>query len=288
MNAKNKNIIPEHALPVLAKAGVFVSDLEKLNLKDNHDTHQPHRDSHYLIIMAEKGSFVFHLDFQQLNISEPTMMIISPGQVHHITHATNAKGMAIGFDPALIPPSLQPILEIGFNNPVNLDLLSTFFRQSMTIIALIDQINQNPSGALTSQAIQDLLRGLLSLIADQLLFIQKTNIHIRDRSHSIERSFQGLLKQKFIHWKQPSKYAAELAISLAYLNDTVKSITGKSVTAHIQNMNILEAKRLLYRTDLNIKEIGYQLGYDDPVYFGKLFKKITKITPTAFRKQIRE
>lgn len=288
MSTKSKNIIPRHELPTSQKAGVFVSNIEQDDLKDNHNTHQPHRDNHYLIIFAEQGSIEFHLDFQTLNINEPTWMIIFPGQVHHITQAINAKGKVIGFDPALIPAALQGTLEIGFSNPVALELRSPFFQKVASIIDIIDQINQGPAGILTSQAIQHLLQALLSLIADQCLVLQKANTNTRDRPHTIERSFQGLLKKKFIQWKQPSKYAAALTLSTAYLNDIVRALTGKSVSTHIQEINILEAKRLLYRSELSIKEIGYQLGYDDPVYFGKLFKKITKTTPASFRKQIRD
>lgn len=50
----------------------------------------------------------------------------------------------------------------------------------------------------------------------------------------------------------------------------------------------MEAKRLLYFTDNTVKEIAYEVGYDEPVYFGKLFKKITKLTPLEFRKKFRD
>ena len=77
-------------------------------------------------------------------------------------------------------------------------------------------------------------------------------------------------------------------ISTTHLGDTIKTMTGKSVTAHIQEMSLLEAKRYLYKTDLSIKEISFLVGYEDPVHFGKLFKKLCTVTPLEFRKQIRE
>jgi AraC-like DNA-binding protein len=51
---------------------------------------------------------------------------------------------------------------------------------------------------------------------------------------------------------------------------------------------VIEAQRLLYYTENNVNEIAYQLGFEDHAYFSRLFKKITKETPLAFRKKFRE
>jgi AraC family transcriptional regulator, transcriptional activator of pobA len=83
-------------------------------------------------------------------------------------------------------------------------------------------------------------------------------------------------------------YASALSITVSHLNDTIKELTNFPVSIHIQNASILEAKRLLYFSDNSIKEIGYEIGYDDAVYFGKLFKKITSLTPLQFRQQFRD
>ena len=67
----------------------------------------------------------------------------------------------------------------------------------------------------------------------------------------------------------------------------MKALTGFPVSVHIQQASILEAKRLLYFTDKSVKEVSYEVGYDEPVYFGKLFKKVTNLTPLQFRQQFR-
>ena len=97
-----------------------------------------------------------------------------------------------------------------------------------------------------------------------------------------------LTKEHFKIWKQPAQYAAALSISTAHLNDTVKSLTGSPVSVHIQEASIMEAKRLLYFTANSVKEIAYEVGYEEPVYFGKLFKKVTNLTPLEFRKKFRD
>lgn len=56
---------------------------------------------------------------------------------------------------------------------------------------------------------------------------------------------------------------------MSYLNECVKNITGFSVSYHIQQRIILEAKRMLFYTNKSIKEIAIELGYDDYPYFSK-------------------
>ena len=78
-------------------------------------------------------------------------------------------------------------------------------------------------------------------------------------------------------------YAKCLNISTPYLNECVKRTTGYSVSYHIHQRVILEAKRLLYHSDKSVKEIAGELGYDDYSYFIRLFVKVTGMTPLTFR-----
>jgi AraC family transcriptional activator of pobA len=54
----------------------------------------------------------------------------------------------------------------------------------------------------------------------------------------------------------------------------------------VQERIILEAKRLLQYSNLNINQVGYSLGFDDPSYFVKYFQKPTNIPPSEFRKSV--
>jgi AraC-like DNA-binding protein len=61
---------------------------------------------------------------------------------------------------------------------------------------------------------------------------------------------------------------------------------GKSPTQWIDELIVLEAKVLLYQSRLTISEVSYELGIEDPSYFGRMFKKYTGQTPTDFRKLV--
>ena len=79
-----------------------------------------------------------------------------------------------------------------------------------------------------------------------------------------------------------------LNISAPYLNEALKKVTGLPVTYWITHETMLEAKRLLFYTDLTVKEIAHQLGYEDHTYFSRLFKNSESTTPLAFRNSYRK
>ncbi|CAM4091881.1 Helix-turn-helix domain-containing protein [Pedobacter westerhofensis] len=75
----------------------------------------------------------------------------------------------------------------------------------------------------------------------------------------------------------------QLNISTNYLSDMLRSITGQSTQQHIHNKLIDKAKELLTTTNLSAREIAYQLGFEYPQSFNKLFKKKTDLSPLEFR-----
>lgn len=75
----------------------------------------------------------------------------------------------------------------------------------------------------------------------------------------------------------------QLAISPNYLSDMLRSITGQTTQQHIHNKLIEKAKELLSTTRLSVAEIAYQLGFEYPQSFNKLFKKREQISPLEFR-----
>ena len=246
----------------------------------------PHRDAHYLLLLATRGRFVLHLDFEEVVIGQPALLLVAPTQVHQVLAMTEPQGWAIAFDPALLDEALHPWLESALRGPVALDPDSAAYRQLIALADLLEQLQAGDNNAHTRRATRALLQALLALVAGQLA--PAAGPSRQGRSALIEQAFSQLLHQHYQAWKQPAQYAAQLAISVAHLHASVKAATGLSPSARIQQRAVLEAKRLLCFTHLSVKEIGYATGYDEPVYFGKLFKKITGVTPLRFRQQFRD
>lgn len=78
--------------------------------------------------------------------------------------------------------------------------------------------------------------------------------------------------------------AKHLQVSPRYLTDMLKSLTGQSAQQHIHDRLIERAKEILSTTRLTIAEIAYQLGFEHPQSFNKIFKRYTNLSPNGFRK----
>lgn len=75
----------------------------------------------------------------------------------------------------------------------------------------------------------------------------------------------------------------KLNVSQRYLSDMLRQLTGQNTQQHIHNRLIEKAKEILSTTDLSVGEIAYQLGFEHPQSFNKLFKNKTKVSPVEFR-----
>ncbi|MGF1639296.1 MAG: helix-turn-helix domain-containing protein [Cyclobacteriaceae bacterium] len=99
----------------------------------------------------------------------------------------------------------------------------------------------------------------------------------------IHYKFLNLVEKQFLDQKSVTVFADQLNITPGYLNECVKSVSGKSAKEIISQVILLEAKSLLKQTALPIKEIAFELNFQDYSHFVKFFKAYTNLTPAAFR-----
>lgn len=100
----------------------------------------------------------------------------------------------------------------------------------------------------------------------------------------IFRDFSRLLEIHFREKHHVAEYAELLRIAPKTLTHKFKNLNLESPNQFIINRILLEAKRLLFYTDKPVKEIAYDLGYEDPAYFNRLFTAKTGNTPAQFKK----
>ncbi len=284
----NKNThISAFKLTAENSVGISIFDLQNQKTKQ-HDTSIPHRDDHYLLLFAFSGTFHFKIDFEDIHLVAPFILKVEPNQVHQLIQSTSAKGWAVGIEEFILEQEFLAFLETKLTQPLSLIHKNDLIASIETILKLSHQLQETSTDVYSNKSVLYLINSLLCLIISETESNREPLNTKEKRRYIIEQAFKKLLKTNFRQWKSPSLYASALSISVSHLNDTVKELTDISVSTHIQNTSVLEAKRLLYFSDKSIKEIGYETGYDDPVYFGKLFKKVTSLTPLQFRQQFRD
>ncbi|WP_158799216.1 AraC family transcriptional regulator [Pedobacter sp. L105] len=105
--------------------------------------------------------------------------------------------------------------------------------------------------------------------------IGKMDVYLAERFASGESTINGL--------PTVQEVADHLQVSARYLTDLLKSLTGLSTQQRIHNQLMEKAKNILSTSDLSIAEIAYQLGFEHPQSFNRLFKQNTSLSPNAFR-----
>jgi YesN/AraC family two-component response regulator len=101
--------------------------------------------------------------------------------------------------------------------------------------------------------------------------------------HPMVERFHELVEREYIANKSVKYYAETLNVHPNYLNFILKKYSGSSAKESINNRIIQESKLMLSYSCLIIKEIAYQLGFDDANYFSTFFQKYTGTSPVLFR-----
>lgn len=282
--------IPLHRLEDHHSEGLLIQRIHNVDevLIQDKLPMEPHRDDHYIFGLQETGSSRVVLDFRQVTVRAGEMFCILPGQVHWITDARDATGWFLAFHPSMVPEPLRAFFEDapGTQDPLkpNVEAMAGI---DACLRLLWQQYQLPQDNVFRSHTLYSLLGSFLGMAAS-LYAARSEHNQPTGRSTIITRAFRQQLSRHLKTMKSPAEYACALNLSLSYLNEAVKKTSGLSVSQYIQNEIILEAKRLLYHSDLSIKEIAYELGYEDHTYFSRLFKKVARSTPGDFREQYRE
>jgi AraC family transcriptional activator of pobA len=100
--------------------------------------------------------------------------------------------------------------------------------------------------------------------------------------------FRQLLEQYYTEWKSVTAYADQLCVTPNHLSVSIKRETGRPASDHIRQRIMQEAQRLATAHDAPLKEIAYQLGFEDVAHFSKLFKRCHGVSFSSFKAQARQ
>lgn len=92
-----------------------------------------------------------------------------------------------------------------------------------------------------------------------------------------------MINRDYALHRSVESYADELGITAHYLNNLCQQLVKKNALQLIHERLLLEAKRYLVYSAQNISEVAYQLGFVDPAYFTRFFKRLTGQSPKAFK-----
>ncbi|MDR1343617.1 MAG: helix-turn-helix domain-containing protein [Prevotellaceae bacterium] len=246
-----------------------------------------HRDNYYLFLLLEYGEAHVLIDFKEYHIQSTALGCILPGQVHHGVPSNNVSGWIMCLDTVFIKDEWKEIFEtipVSGNSVIVPD--AEALHDLQFCFELLDRkirLANQPSAQHTAYAMATALTGIIAE-----LYRQRQAEAFNKRLMSITLKFKTLVAAHLKTVKSPTQYASMLHISPTYLNEAVKTISGFPAGYWIRYAVTLEAKRLLFYTDRSIKEIAFELGYDDHTYFTRLFTKLSGMSPSLFRTNYRK
>jgi len=260
------------------KAPFVIKTMEEIDLLMDGIADHPHRHNYYSVIWPLTATGKHIIDFREYPIIPHQLFFVSPGQVHQIITDPDPTGYVILFTPEFLErSSIQndfisnlrlfhksdetPPLEL---TPQMVNTLRPFAEQILLAF--------NSPRELYFETIGAYLRLFLIECNRKCTLNPDTNTQNIEVGKTITKNFREAVERNFTKWHQVKDYAELLSVTPNYLNEVIRSAINSSAKEFIQDRLILEAKRMAIFTDKSGKEIGFDLGFEDPSHFSKFFK----------------
>jgi AraC family transcriptional activator of pobA len=252
------------------------------------DAVDPHRHDYHELIWLRRGTGRHRLDGREIHADAGTITVIGRGQVHVFDEARGVDLAIVRFTDELLydggedraartAPGWMLAGQGGLTVPVppsRTDALEALLR------TIDDEVRIPPD---TRSA--DLQRHLLSVL---LLWIDRWAGGARGASEgSLHERFLRVLERDYAGHHDAAHYADALAVPAATLSRTLAEVTGRTTKELVSDRVLLEAARLLRYTDLSVGQVAHRVGFEDPLYFSRAFKRREGVSPLAYREAAR-
>ncbi|MFT4790489.1 MAG: AraC family transcriptional activator of pobA [Arcticibacterium sp.] len=267
-----------------------ISKMEDIYIKRKGKVDEPHRHNYYTVLIIKQAKGLHKIDFNSYELSDQQIFFVAPGQVHQVIESEKSLGYAMTFSNQFLIENSIPLTFIsGLNIFQNYGQTPPLLPNKEQF-HIIEHFTDTIFDLFTSNVhMKNLSIGayikLLLIECNNICSINPVETDIDSSGNNLIRKFKELADINYSIEHSTSYYANELHITADHLNRTVKSKIGKTAKEYIQSRIIIEAKRLLYFTELSNKEIGYELGFNEPANFSAFFKKHTQLSPSIFKKR---
>jgi AraC family transcriptional regulator, transcriptional activator of pobA len=259
---------------------------DKLKIKINSDDNpylsidiqqkfqKPRKLTSYFIVLIESGSITYKLDLQEITLTDGHLLFGMPNQVFTPPYkADNLKYFKVLFDEntlALLPQQFPFLV-----NPLNSQtiIFDNASRQRVSKgFEILNQLIHIDKHLTDTEIILAYLNSLLVEL-NSAYFKNKEPINILNTNLSKFIEFKLVVETHLTEQPSINAIAEKLALTTNSLYRIVKEYSGISPKDFLTNRLMIEAQRKLHYSNLSVKELAYELGFNDPDYFSRLFKK---------------
>ncbi|MEA5258893.1 helix-turn-helix domain-containing protein [Arcicella aquatica] len=263
------------------------------SFEDNRYFDHLQRNNYYTLIWIKQGNGKLKSDFSEYDFSENTLFAFSLYQPFMLS-SNNISGVAIQFHPDFFCIHKHHS-EIACNGVLFNNVYEPPFTRVDEVSAMaFDMLFEQMATEMQNQALAqyELLVSYLKIYLIKASRLKKEQNPILSTSITetkepfILQSLKDSIENNFKVKHSPSDYAEHLNISAKALAKITKTHFNKTLTDLIAERIVIEAKRELYLTNKTVKEIAFELGYDDEYYFSRFFKNNADVSPQLFRETV--
>ncbi len=254
------------------------------------DSHT-HRGLLQSVVILSGGGEI-HLDDMIIQVKPPCAIVIPPATIHAFKFEPGTHGYVLTISESMVLDASsrqgRALFDVLFLKPCTIDLATdTAAAKSVEtlLVQLLEEFQtiKRGHGSLTEW----LAKSILLIIERQLASLQMVKQTPGGRAELFTR-LRALVEQHYLdHWSV-SEYAQALSVTPSKLNRVSKALAGRSAFEISQERLLLEAKRRLVYIAAPVQRLAYELGFEDPAYFNRFFKKRSGMTPARFRREQHE
>ena len=242
----------------------------------------------YQVLWITAGAADVRLDERRLAVEGPAAVLVPPGIAHGFRFAHGTRGWVLTLSPRFLADAdfqnTAPAVRTAFATPRVLPFAATenTAQRLAALFAQVDEAFARP-GSADAPVATWLTRALLWHLAARGASTEPEAAGRAGRHQALFTRFVALVEAHFLeHWPV-SRYASRLGMSVSRLNRLARSATGGTAIAVIHERLTREATRRLLFIEAPVSSLAAELGFDDPAYFNRFFKRRTGLTPGAYR-----
>ncbi|MBI1306945.1 MAG: helix-turn-helix domain-containing protein [Bacteroidetes bacterium] len=251
---------------------------------------QPHRKANYFFVFVERGSLTHKVDLNDLTISNGQLFFVLPNQIHSAPalKRDDIECFKMSFDQNCL--SLLPKQFSFLINPLNSQIISFDNDSRQRVKILFELLNNILHSDKDQKDAEIILAHLNSILTELNKAYFKSVVKEKSEPNKLSKyiEFKIAVETHLTEQHSINTIADNLSITTNSLYNIVKEFSGLSPKEFITNRLILEAQRKLFYSETSVKELAYELGFSDPDYFSKLFKKNTGKSVTKFVESIQD
>lgn len=264
-----------------------IFSLQTVQFEESCVVNSPQQINQYKVFWIKEGTGKYNIDFKSYSFEDGVLFFLSPGQVFSVDSEKIKEAYQLSFTRDFYCIQTHDA-EVSCNRVLFNNIYETpFVVPSEKETQKLDFILQNlkEEFELEETAQYDMLQSLLKQFIVYSVRIKKEKDVVKESVETkLFKDFSLLVEQNFKKIHRVTGYAYRLGLSPKSLTKHLQKIGTETPSDFIKNRIITEAKRLLLYTDDSIKQVAFDLGFNDPAYFSRFFTKATGQSPKQFKR----